>query len=202
MFKVIRWLLIFILFSTAVFAGISKNIVLKVNSADLIWGETNLDKLLITDLTRYQELQIANYDPSNELIPNFPEDIYNFDSLLNWGAEAGGTYLLFVNIISERIETKKNFSIPLFAHKYQTVGILEGEWRFIDIGRGKLLKAEPINIEIKGPRVIQAYIDDNRYDADLHLSAPEKSKFYRKLEKAASDHLCDKIRKLTNVRKR
>jgi hypothetical protein len=73
-------------------------------------------------------------------------------------------------------------SLPLVFHKYETVGDIGGELRFIDVRRGKFLIAEPFKVEQKGPRIIQATMDDNVNNPDIHLMAPDKISFFDRLE--------------------
>ena len=47
--------------------------------------------------------------------------------------------------------------------------------------------AEPFRIERKGPRIFQATMDDDKNDPDLHLTAPDKVRFFAELE----DNLCE-----------
>lgn len=175
-------------------------LILMVDASPPAYGQGELSEKLRINLSRNPNIQIVL--PDNEVAdgPVFPDDAYNVDKLLDYGAEMGGRYLLFVDVHNERVERKKTFSIPLLLHKYQSVGIIEGEFRLIDISRNKLLIAEPFHVEKKGPRVIQTYIDDNVNDADLFISAASKVAFFTQLQNKLVDFLAKKVRALTNGR--
>jgi hypothetical protein len=117
----------------------------------------------------------------------------NTDSLVNWGQEAGGRYLFVVTVNDERIERQKTFSIPLIVHKYQTVGVVEGNYRLIDVYRGKLLEAKSFKIKLEGPRVFQADPDNNIDDPSIRLNAVEKMQFISRLEERVAEKLAERF---------
>jgi len=131
---------------------------------------------------------------------DFPVNRYNTDSLLEWGREVGGRYLMLVEITREGLERHKSFHVPLVFHKYETVGVIEGEFRFLDLSRGKTLATETFKIEQKGPRIFQATMDDDKNDPDLHLTAPEKVIFFDHLEESLCRHLTTRVLDLAGGR--
>lgn len=174
--------------------------ILEVNASPPAYGQGELAEKLQIRLSRNPYFEIVVPIEGAAGRPEFPDDSYNTDKLLDYGAELGGRYLLFVDVHNERVERKKTFGIPLIAQKYQSVGIIEGEFRLIDISRSKMLLAEPFHVEKKGPRVIQAYADDNVNDADLFIPAASKMIFFTQLQDKLADLLTKKIRALTNGR--
>lgn len=181
-------------------APFNKDILLNVVTPPLAWGDSKLDQKLMLVLSRKPDMRIVSVSNNKAVSPEFPRDYYDTDSLLNWGREVGGRYLMFVEISSERLEKRKSFHLPLVFHKYETVGVIEGELRFIDLMRGKLLAAEPFKIEQKGTRIFQATMDDNINDPDLHLTAPDKIHFFDKLEDKLSQYLAKRVRRLAGGR--
>jgi len=174
--------------------------ILEVNADTPAFGQGELAEKLQIRLSRNPNFEIVMPIKGTPDGPEFPDDSYNADKLLDYGAELGGRYLLFVDVHDERVERKKTFSIPLIAQKYQSVGVIEGEFRLIDISRSKMLIAEPFHVEKKGPRVIQAYVDDNVNDADLFIPAASKVVFFTQLQDKLADVLAGRIRALTNGR--
>ncbi|RKX23577.1 MAG: hypothetical protein DRP45_10260, partial [Candidatus Zixiibacteriota bacterium] len=73
-------------------------------------------------------------------------------------------------------------------------------FRYFDLPKGRLLAAEPFSVELEATRQIQAEFDDNRNDPNLHLSAPEKSAFFGKLEDKLTEWLIHRIGKFSRGR--
>jgi len=69
------------------------------------------------------------------------------------------------------------------------VGVMEGEWRFIDLLQGKLLAAEPFQVEEKGAEIFQATMDDDINDPDLHIKSSDKIRFFDRLENKVTQKL-------------
>lgn len=91
-------------------------------------------------------------------------------------------------------------SLPLVFHKYETVGVIEGELRLVDIRRGKLLIAEPFQVKQKGPRIFQATMDDDVNDPDIHLTAPDKIGFFDRLEEKLALRVVERVEKVIRLR--
>jgi hypothetical protein len=167
----------------------TRSILLRVIPAPPISVDSKLDRLLIQDLTRKEDVRVQDVNGGEGMEPSFPEHYFDLDSLVNWGQEIGGNYLMLVDVSSERIERRKSFSLPLIFHKYETVGIIEGEFRFVDLRHGKLLSAEPFKVEERGAQILQASMDDDINDPALHLTAVRKLEFMDKLEAKLSKQL-------------
>ena len=91
-------------------------------------------------------------------------------------------------------------SLPLVFHKYETVGVIGGELRLIDIRRCKFLIAEPFKVEQKGPRIFQATMDDDVNDPDIHLTAPDKISFFDRLEERLASRVAKQVGKVIRLR--
>ena len=183
------------LFVGLIFAAVpgDKPVIIKIIAPDDVYVDSHLSDKLKQRLTRRSDLRILCPDQLGTTTPDFPDDYYNFDSLTSWGAEIGGRYLLVIDITAQYLERRKTFHLPLIFHKYENVGVCEGELRLLDLTRSKMLTAEPFKIELNGPRVFQATMDDDKGDPDLHLSATDKILFFSKLE----DKVCEHIEKKT-----
>ena len=177
-----------LLLAAAGFGGSGK-LLLNVQTEPSPWGEPRIYEKLETLLSRDGRFEIVPADNRSGMFPTFPEARNNVDSMVNWGQEAGGRYLLTVTVDSERLERKKTFNLPLIFHKWETVGIIEGEVRLYDVPRGKQLMAEPFRVELTGPRAFQATPDDNKHDPSLNLSAVQKLTFFGDLEQKLADRL-------------
>lgn len=200
--KTISMILVTVLLSTIGYASelSHKEILLHVISSPLAWSDSQVEQKLTCDLSRWPAVRVVVTNNNETVQPAFPNSYYNIDSLIDWGREVGGHYLMVVKITKEGLERHKSFNLPLIFHKYETVGIIEGEIRFIDLKRGALLIAEPFSVTQKGPRIFQATMDDDINDPDLHLTAPAKIAFFDELEEKLSKRLSKRVRNIVGVR--
>ena len=198
--RLLYWLVFIFLVGSCSLTANSRLVLLHVDEAPLAWGDSQLTDKLMIRLSRLDNLQVQAVNEPSPHQPAFPREWTNNDSLLNWGMELGGRYLMVIKVQQERLENRKGFSLPLVFHKYETVGIVSGEIRFLDLSRGKLLMAEPFKIELKGPRIIQGSFDDNENDPDIHIKASKKTIFFSQLEDKAAEELVRKITRLTGGR--
>ncbi|MDD5425253.1 MAG: hypothetical protein PHN52_02025 [candidate division Zixibacteria bacterium] len=193
-------LLLLIFFLAGNLTANSRLVLLDISTAPLPWNDSRLYQKFEKMLTRDENIRVQRTDnlPPSQL--PFPHDRNNLDSLINWGLEMGGRYLLVVTVHSERLERHKSFNLPLIFHKYETVGIIEGDWRLLDLQRQKTLVAESFNVKLNGPRIFQGSMDDNCHDADIHLTAVEKVNFFNRLEEKLTTELVGRVRKHTGGR--
>ncbi len=187
-------LLIILAVSLAAMPG-KKKIFIKVFSPENAWTDSQIESKIARSFSSQTNIVVEMIDDDNSAEPRFPKNYFDSDLLLEWGKESGGRYVMVVDVQSERIETRKSFHLPLIFHKYQTYGIIEGEFRIIDIERGKLLSVKTFKVEEKGSRIFQATMDDDINDPDLHITAPAKIMFFSKLE----DKLVAELKKKTKV---
>lgn len=174
----------------------NRTVLLYVKAAPSAWADSRLKEKLISHLASSPEVRVVDAKEGKDRPPT-PESDYDVDSLVNWGREIGGRYLLTVEVHSTRLETKKTFNLPLIFHRYKTSGIIDGQFRLIDLSRGKQLAAEPFKLTQDGPSVIQAAWDGLESDPDLHLSAAEKLIFFDRLEEQLAANLAARYTKLT-----
>ncbi|MCK4632865.1 MAG: hypothetical protein KAT79_06305 [candidate division Zixibacteria bacterium] len=181
-------------------AGPDFEVVVHIETPPIAWGESHLADKLQTEMSRSTSTRIYLSDQMAEEWPDYPTDRYHIDSLVNWGLETGKRYLLAVYVQSERIERRKTFSLPMIFHRYETIGLAEGEFRFIDLSKRKQLIAESFKIKERGKRVFQGSTDDDINDPDIHLTAYQKIQFLANLEEKLSRHLVKKIRRYVRGR--
>ncbi len=193
-------LLLLMVLTSGVFANNNRKVILQVIAPESAWSRSKVAEKLKIHLSRDLRYSIIDPDPLAETQPPFPKQRYNLDSLMNWGTELGGRYLMLIDVHSQRLETRKTFHIPLFFHKYQTMAVMEGEFRCLDLSRGRMIIAEPFRLEEKGPRCMQADPDQNAFDPDLQLSANQKILLLDKLEEKLADHLSRRLSMVTNGR--
>ncbi len=174
-------------------AAPGRRLFLNVISPPLAYSDSQVDTKLVRLLTRESNMSVSIVDQEDPVLPVFPVDYHNTDSLLEWGREAGGRYVMVVEVTSQRLERRKSFHLPLVFHKYETVGVIEGEFRLLDLTRSRLLAAEPFKVERKGSRIFQATMDDDINDPDLHLTAPAKVRFFDQLEENLCQHLAQRV---------
>jgi len=168
-------------------------ILLKVNEPAAAWSTVGIGEKLTIRMSRDSALRVVRIDETDDNLPSFPADQYNLDSLVNWGLEAGGQYLMLVDVHHERLERRKTWQAPLFFHKYITVGVIVGELRLIDLVRGELVVAQPFRREQEARRIFQGSPDDDINDPDLHVTAPGKQVFFDRLEHKLCDELLESI---------
>ncbi len=174
-------------------------LLLKVVQGDPAWSDASVEKQLHQILSRNQRLRVLPARPIYDDQPPFPEDLYNADSLMHWGLEIGGRYLMVVVVDKTRLERRKSFSLPLIMHMYQTYGVISGELRLMDLIRGRMLASEPFEVKIKGSRVLQQTFDDDRGDPSLHMTAMQKTQLFEELQQKASLLLVERLQELTGV---
>ncbi len=180
--------------------GNGRSAVIKVNMVVSPWAETHLADKLMAELSRNGNGEIIRAEALTGSMPPFPTDLYNTDSLAIWGNESGRRYLVIVDIESAGLQKQKTFNIPLIVSKYEHVGVVTGELRIVDVTRRRVVLAEQFTFEKEAKRIVQAAPDDDINDADLHISAPEKIRFFSELETDLAKDLADKIRGATSLR--
>ena len=75
---------------------------------------------------------------------------------------------------------------------YVVEGCLEGMYTLIDLRRGKAVMNKCIRTFITGPHQWQIFEDD-RDDPGLHIPAPEKLVFLRRLEEKAAQEIFEAV---------
>lgn len=193
--KIITTIMIIVFASSISSAPENKEIHIKVFTPEIAWTNSGLESKILRSFSHQSNLNVQIINESENIQPQFPKNYFNTELLLEWGKEVGGRYVMVIDVQSERLEKRKSFHIPLIFHKYQTYGVIEGEVRILDLERNKLLAVKPFKVEQKGSRIFQATMDDDINDPDLHISAPEKIKFFSKLE----DKLVSELKKKTKV---
>jgi hypothetical protein len=181
--------------------GAPRDIVIDVQTVPLAWGDSRLADKLVTELSRNPELRLRYPAPDSETAaPSTPIARWDLDSLMDWGTEAGGRYMLVVVVDNATLQRRKSFSLPLIFHKWETVAVIQGEYRFLDLQRRRLLAAEPFKEELVGSQQFQGSTDDNRTDPSLHLTALEKSLLFGKLEDKLVAQLTRRVENLARGR--
>ncbi len=201
--KLTYWLVCFIAVMTLCrnSSALERTFAYHIEAPPNAWQEIDLSSRLKKILSRQPDLKIIDGGVPFEGRPAFPADIYTTDSLNNWGLEVGAKYVLAVDVESIRLERRKGFHLPLIFHKYETVGIIEAEIRLIETLRGRLVLADKITVQQRGPRAFQATMDDNVDDPDLHINAPGKIMFFSQLEEKFCNELTERIGKVVHLRK-
>jgi len=196
----VELVLVLLLFYQTALPSSPRKLLLDIQPAPLAWADSRLQEMMHARLSLNPNFRIQVSHTGDRNLPPFPTDRFNVDSLLDWGTEMGGHYLLVVTIDREFLERRKSFSLPLVFHKYEVVGVITGEFRFLDLQKRRLLGAEPFRIELTGSQQIQAEMDDNRQDPALHLSAPEKARLFRALEDKLTGELAKRVTVFTRGR--
>ena len=168
-------------------------VILQVQSAPLAWGDCRLTDRLTIALSRNPDLNVIVPETASSQHPPFPDDRNNIDSLLNWGTEVGGRYLLIVVVDREGLERRKTFSVPVLFHRWETVAFITGEFRLVDLLKRRLVLAEPFEEKLSAARQFQSSAEDNAADPALHVTAADKSNLFQSLETRLAEYLVNKI---------
>ncbi|MBD3401828.1 hypothetical protein GF420_02950 [candidate division GN15 bacterium] len=174
--------------------ALERDLVVRVETAPNPWAENGLEGAIVSQFTRDHNLRVSTVAEDDPRYPQFPSTPFDLDSLTNWGMEIGGRFLLTFVTESQRIDRRKSFHLPLVFHKWETVGVLAGEVRLIDLRRGRLLAAESFVAELPAKRVFQGTMDDNKYDPDIHLTPSEKTLLFRSLYELAAERLYEMVK--------
>jgi len=177
-----------------------RRVLLHVRGLDLPGGRSDLTALMLQKLTRQTSLRITPTTRLSDEMPTFPESSYDLDTLIDWGREVGGRYLVDIRGTYEGIRTRKTFSIPLILHRYETAAVIEGEMRVIDLQRQRLVYDRPFAKSVRARQVVQADPDQDGHDADLHVPTSEKQDLYRRLETRLAEHLVTRLHLLSRGR--
>jgi len=177
--------------------ALPRSIIVKVDQTPMAWSDSRLTEKLVTTLSRDQELRVVEANRAAMPLPAFPSDRTNFDSLLEWGVEIGGRYLLTVRVDREGLECRKTFSVPLIFHRWETLAVIAGEIRLLDVQKGRLLLAESFEERVRAARQFQSSSEDDKHDAALHVSAADKSALFGTLEDKLVECIMKKIARHT-----
>lgn len=175
-------------------------VILHVQRASLAWGDCRLPEILTTVLGRNPDLDVILPEATSRPYPPFPNNRSNIDTLLNWGTEVGGRYLLIVAVDREGLERRKTFSVPLLFHRWETLAIMSGEFRLVDLLKRRLVLAEPFEEKLSAARQFQSSAEDNAADPGLHVNAADKSELFKLLETRLAERLVEKISRYTRGR--
>ncbi|MFZ1683369.1 MAG: hypothetical protein WAU88_04470 [Candidatus Zixiibacteriota bacterium] len=157
------------------------------------WSDSRLLDKLTEQLTRDGRVRVSPMPPCDPSKAVSRAASLDLDRLISEGRARQGQYVLYIRVASERYERRKTFSVPLIFHKWEVIGVIEGEWRLVDPIHGKLIKAEPFHLELNGKRVIQATMDDNVDDPDINMNPTDKMTFFGQLEDLLAQHLLGSI---------
>ncbi|MEW5794861.1 MAG: hypothetical protein AB1772_00745 [Candidatus Zixiibacteriota bacterium] len=180
--------------------ALPRALVLRIDQADLAWGDSRLVAKLTTALTRDPEIRVVVADHQVDSFRPFPPELHNLDSLLDWGTGVGGRYLLLIQVDREGLECRKTFSVPVLFHRWETLAVITGEMRLIDLQKRRLVLAEPFHEKLTASRQFQSSSEDNSHDPALHVSAGEKTELFDALESRLVDQLSRKVARHTRGR--
>ena len=150
--------------ASATLAQMPRPLVLQVEQVPLAWGDGRLADMLTISLSRDPELRVIVPEKQAGLYRAFPADRTNLDSLLAWGVEIGGRYLLAVYVSHEGLECRKTFCVPLLFQRWETLAVISGEMRLVDLQKRRVMLAEPFEEKISAARQFQGSTDDSSQD--------------------------------------
>lgn len=172
-------------------------IAMYVNAAPSAWHSSSIEEKIALLLTRNASIRLSRLVQDTSIYKTELTYSVGMDSLVRRAGTSGARYAVAIRVTSPEIVRRKTLSVPLIFHMYQAMGIVEGELRIIDLTRNRQVAAEPFSVSMKGPRAMQATMDDDINDPDLHVTAPEKLRFLNDLEQKAAEHISNRVRKFT-----
>jgi hypothetical protein len=173
--------------------GRHETVYYRLEEAPNAWTDSRMGEMLRRHFSRTARVELVDTDGSDRELPVFPSDYTDNQAIFDWGTEVGARYVMIVDVDDEYIETRKTFKFPLVFHRYETFGVVEGEFRLIDLERRRLLISDRFKVEKKSGEAFQATPDDNKNDPDLHIDAATKVRFFRDLEDDAAAYLAKRI---------
>jgi hypothetical protein len=174
-------------------ADMTEPVIIKILEPESAWSGSELSRQMTVALTRRPNCRAIVVEGDRPDLPTFPTSHYDLDSLVNWGVEIGGRYLLLVDVHSRRLERRKGWHIPLILHRYRSVGVIEGELRLVDLAWKRTLVAEPFKLEEEAKMIMQASMDDNINDPEILLPATAKIQLFREMEQKLSEHILRRL---------
>jgi len=135
-------------------------------------------------MAMYGELRVI-VSEEQESIPEPPRSRFELERLVTWGQEAGIRYVIYIQVDKRRIVTDKKWSIPFLLSHYVVEGQLTGAYSLIDTRYRRLVDTWNLETVLAGPQQWQV-TEDYPDDPDLHIPAPEKFEFMRRLEDLAA----------------
>ncbi len=177
--------------------GNTSSVAMYVNAAPSAWHSSSIEEKIAMLLTRNSSMKLSRLVQDTTVCKSALTYSVGMDSLVHRAEVSGARYAVAIRVTSPEIVRRKTLSVPLIFHMYQAMGVIEGELRIIDLQKNRQVAAEPFSVSMKGPRAMQATMDDDINDPDLHVTAPEKLRFFNELEQKAAEHISGRVRKFT-----
>jgi hypothetical protein len=153
--------------------------------------DLHLVERLVDRLARFNGLSVVVIDEDSiqeaTLGPR-----YDLSRILDRGDETGCRYVIYLQIDDRRIDLRKQVSIPFVLSHYVVEGRLEGMYTLVDLRRRRAAMTMHLDASITGPHKWQV-IDDYPQDPDLHMPAPDKIRFLRRLEERAAQDIFEAV---------
>lgn len=159
---------------------------------DRQFTEFGLISQLYSRLTMQAGLRVI-VPGEDSAMPAAPDRRFDLDRLLEWGREVQSRYIIYLQIDDRDIVTRKRTSIPYILSRYIVEGQVNGSYCLIDLNRNKVVGTWELKTRLPGPRQWQV-AEDYPDDPDLHVSAPKKIAFMKKLEDRAALEIIEQIR--------
>lgn len=132
------------------------------------------------------------FPAEDSTLPPAPRTRFDLTRILEWGQEIGSRYVIYLQVNERRLATRKRTSIPYLLSRYVVEGRLDGVYSLVDLSRSKVIGTWDLRTRLAGPRQWQI-AEDYPDDPDLHMPAPEKVIFFKRLEEKAADEIMDNI---------
>jgi hypothetical protein len=171
-------------------SGAQNSIIVSLKTPLCPWIECRLGDKLDYYLSCLNRVSIARED-----LPINPE-FASFESLLSWGRQRGGRFLVDITVDRIDLERRKATVFPEIVFRYQVYAVLTGTLRIIDLKKGRLAALKDINQEVKAADQWQ-FVDDNENDPALSVPPDEKMVLFRRLEDKTALKLLQEVKELS-----
>ncbi|MCX6828829.1 MAG: hypothetical protein NT002_06045 [candidate division Zixibacteria bacterium] len=179
---------VFLLLAAITPAVAGDGIILNINQPACPYADPHLSEKLNLYLSAISSVPIVKLY-SDQTVPA------DLNQLINLGRNLGGRYLVDVSVEKMDIIRKKRTIIPLAVCRYRIYGVLTATLRVIDLARGKTIKMDRIEYELKASNQWQ-FLEDDVNDPALILPADEKVNLFNRLEESAAGRLLEEIAKI------
>jgi len=191
-----------VLFVLAVFVSVSSGaaaqdaVIINLEIAENPWADVRLDNKLDFYLATAARSPIIRINGDMRDSLGWNSRTPAIDDLIDQAERLNARYLVDIFIDRIDIEKRKVTVIPQAAFRYRVFGVITGVMRVMDISRARVVRVEEINYEIKASDRWR-FGDDDIHDADLHISAYDKTLLFDELEEKAARGIFREITRLT-----
>ncbi len=179
------------------FCGIvsaNDGIVVNLRIPENPWADSRLAEKLDMYMSAISHVPIVRNDITDTIFVNVGGE--SFQDLLARGQMQNGHFLVDIKVDRIDLEKRKWTLIPMIFWRYRLYAVLTGTIRILDISRGRMVKTEKIEYDIRAADSWQL-IDENENDPALSIQADEMTDLFDRLEDMAASKLYEEIKEIS-----